>query len=73
MKLIYVGKDGAYIPHVPARDLDDGDIQTIAIMWDLAIAQTEGLLIKRGLYKAEETLESTAEAATDSAAKKKGK
>lgn len=57
MKLIYQGKNGEYIMGVPARDLEAHEVQAIAHEWGLSLAETEGLLIKRGLYAvAKETL-----------------
>lgn len=53
MKLIYQGKNGEWINGVPARDLEAHEIQAIADSWQLSLAQTEGLLMSRGLYKAE--------------------
>lgn len=53
MKLIYQGKNGEFINEVPARDLEPQDIKDIAAKWQLSLAETEGLLMKRGLYKAE--------------------
>lgn len=50
MALVYVG-DGRYIGGVPAEDLPDETIKRIAGEWGLSVAQTEGLLIERGLYK----------------------
>lgn len=52
MKLIYQGK-GEYIHGVPARDLSSEEVQRIATDWGKSLAETEGLLIQRGLYKAE--------------------
>lgn len=53
MKLIYQGKNGEFINEVPARDLEPHEVKGIARKWQLSLAETEGLLIKRGLYKAE--------------------
>lgn len=53
MRLLYQGKNGEFINEVPARDLEAQDIQEIAEKWGKSLAETEGLLIKRGLYKAE--------------------
>ncbi len=53
MKLIYQGKRGEFINEVPARDLEAQDVQVIATKWGKSIAETEGLLIQHGLYKAE--------------------
>lgn len=51
MKLIWIGKEGQYITGVPARDLEAHEVQKIAHDWQLSLAETEGLLIQRGLYK----------------------
>lgn len=53
MRLIYQGKRGEYINGVPARDLEAHEVQAIAQAWGYSLAQTEGLLIKRGLYRME--------------------
>jgi hypothetical protein len=50
MTLKYMGK-GEAINGVPARDLTGEDIQNVAKMWGLSLAETEGLLMMRGLYK----------------------
>lgn len=51
MKLIYQGQ--GVINGVPARDLEPQDVKKIAEDWQLSVAETEGLLIKRGVYKVE--------------------
>lgn len=53
MKLIYQDKRGRYINGVPARDLEAHEVQAIANQWGYSLAQTEGLLMKRGLYRME--------------------
>lgn len=63
MKLIYQGKRGEYINGVPARDLEAHEVQAIASQWGYSLAQTEGLLMKRGLYRMEA---SAVESATES-------
>lgn len=70
MKLLYCGKDGKFINGIPARDLESHEVQKIANEWNMSLAETEGLLIQRGLYKAEK-IESTAEVATAIPIKKK--
>lgn len=51
MKLIYQGKNGEFLNGVPARDLEPHEIQAVADMWQKSLAETEGILISRGLYK----------------------
>lgn len=50
MSLKYVG-EGKYIGGVPAEDLPDETIKRLAAEWGLSVAQFEGLMIERGIYK----------------------
>jgi hypothetical protein len=50
MALKFMGKFPEHINGVPARDLDDSEVQAIASEWGLSLAETEGLLIKHKLY-----------------------
>lgn len=50
MALKFLGKFPEHINGVPARDLDDSEVQAIADEWGLSLAETEGLLIKHKLY-----------------------
>jgi len=49
MKLRYEG-NGEYIPGVPARDLDDSDIESISNSFDMSHDETVNSLTMRGLY-----------------------
>lgn len=50
MALIYIGK-GEWITGIPAQDLSNEELAEIAARENLSLAEMEGLLIKRGLYK----------------------
>lgn len=50
MALTYVG-NGAAIVGIPASDLSNEELSDIAARENLSLAELEGLLIKRGLYK----------------------
>lgn len=51
MALKYIGDGSRYIGGVPAEDLNDEMIKRLATEWGYSIAETEGILIKSGLYK----------------------
>lgn len=50
MALEYIGQ-GRAIPGVPASDLSDEDLKAVAANFGLSLAETEGLLIERKLYR----------------------
>lgn len=52
MRLIYQGS-GENIPHVPAHDLDEATIQTLADNAGVSVDAYIAMLTKRGLYTAE--------------------
>lgn len=51
MALKYVGDGNRYIGGIPAENLPDEVIKRIATEWGYSVAETEGILIKSGLYK----------------------
>ncbi len=51
MALKWIGKEGEFINEVPARDLTNDEVQAIAQLWGLSLAETEGLLIKSKRYE----------------------
>jgi hypothetical protein len=50
MALKFLGTFPEHINGVPARDLDDSEVQAIATEWGVSLAECEGLLMRHKLY-----------------------